>query len=219
MTSATSVAWQFSSLRHFRVGGRVFAPDASAVDRMQTLRTVASLLACMAWATPSFAQQPAGGDQSQWKQLTIQELLEMDVTTAARRADPIRNAAAPIQVLTRDDLHRAGVRVAFTLDSPDPHNIRKLRQTAGVAVAHGLPWDAGLAGLTRVPAEIFGVADRFGTIERGRLADLVLWSGDPLDVISLPDRVFIAGKLQSDRSRQTDLRDRYLERVRNGMAR
>jgi imidazolonepropionase-like amidohydrolase len=116
-------------------------------------------------------------------------------------------------------LHRAGVRVAFTLGDPQPHNIRKLRQTAGVAVAHGLPWEAGLAALTRVPAEIFGVADRFGTIERGRLADLVLWSGDPLDVTSLPDRVFIGGKLQSDRSRQTELRDRYLERVRNGTAR
>ncbi len=86
-------------------------------------------------------------------------------------------------------------------------------------MAHGLPWEVGLAGLTSVPAEIFGVADRFGTIERGRLADLVLWSGDPLDVTSLPDRVFIAGKLQPDRSRQTELRDRYLERVRNGMAR
>ena len=44
------------------------------------------------------------------KQLTIQELLEIDVTTATRRADPIRTTAAPIQVLTRDDLHRAGVR-------------------------------------------------------------------------------------------------------------
>ena len=116
-------------------------------------------------------------------------------------------------------LNRAGVRVAFTLTSPQPHNIRKLRQTAGVAVAHGLPWDAGLAGLTSVPAEIFGVSDRFGTIERGRLADLVVWSGDPLDVTSLPDRVFIAGRLQPDRSRQTELRDRYLERVQNGMAR
>lgn len=116
-------------------------------------------------------------------------------------------------------LDRAGVRVAFTLDTPEPHNIRKLRQTAGVAVAHGLPWEAGLAALTRVPAEIFGVADRFGTIERGRLADLVLWSGDPLDVTSLPDQVYIAGKLQSDRSRQTELRDRYLERVRTGTAR
>jgi hypothetical protein len=116
-------------------------------------------------------------------------------------------------------LDKAGVRVAFTLSDPEPHNIRKLRQTAGVAVAHGLPWDAGLAGLTRVPAEIFGVADRFGTIERGRPADLVIWSGDPLDVTSLPEHVFIAGKLQPDRSRQTELRDRYLERVRNGTAR
>jgi len=116
-------------------------------------------------------------------------------------------------------LDKAGVRVAFTNVDAQPHNMRKIRQTAGVAVAHGLPWDAGLAGLTRVPAEIFGVADRFGTIERGRLADLVIWSGDPLDVTSLPEHVFIAGKLQPDRSRQTELRDRYLERVRNGTAR
>ncbi len=116
-------------------------------------------------------------------------------------------------------LHRAGVKVSFTLDSPEPHNVRKLRQTAGNAVAHGLPWEAALAGLTRVPAEIFGVADRFGTIELGRRANLVVWDGDPLEVTSLATHVFIDGKLQPDRSRQTELRDRYLERVRNGTAR
>lgn len=116
-------------------------------------------------------------------------------------------------------LQRAGVRVSFTLDSPEPHNVRKLRQTAGNAVAHGLPWEAALAGLTRVPAEIFGVADRFGSIERGRRANLVVWSGDPLDVTTYARYVFIDGALQPDRSRQTELRDRYLERVRNGTAR
>jgi imidazolonepropionase-like amidohydrolase len=116
-------------------------------------------------------------------------------------------------------LQRAGVKVTFTLDSPEPHNVRKLRQTAGVAVAHGLPWDAGLAGLTRVPAEIFGVADRFGSIERGRRANLVVWSGDPLEVTSYATHVFIDGALQPERSRQTELRDRYLERVRAGTAR
>jgi imidazolonepropionase-like amidohydrolase len=82
-----------------------------------------------------------------------------------------------------------------------------------------MAWDAALAGLTRIPAEVFGVSDRVGTIERGRRADLVLWSGDPLEVTSLAERVFIDGVLQSDRSRQTELRDRYLERVRNGTAR
>ena len=116
-------------------------------------------------------------------------------------------------------LERAGVKVAFTMDSPEPHNVRKLRQTAGVAVAHGLPWDAALAGLTRVPAEIFGAADRFGTIERGHRANLVVWSGDPLEVTSFATHVFVDGVQQADRSRQTELRDRYLERVRAGTAR
>ncbi len=116
-------------------------------------------------------------------------------------------------------LQRAGVKVAFTLDSPEPHNVRKLRQTAGNAVAHGLPWEAGLAGLTTVPAEIFGVADRFGTIELGRRANLVVWNGDPLELTSFATHVFIDGVLQPERSRQTELRDRYLERVRAGTAR
>ena len=116
-------------------------------------------------------------------------------------------------------LQRAGVKVAFTLDSPEPHNVRKLRQTAGNAVAHGLPWEAGLAGLTTVPAEIFGITDRFGTIERGRRANLVVWNGDPLEVTSFATHVFIDGVLQPERSRQTELRDRYLERVRAGTAR
>ncbi len=116
-------------------------------------------------------------------------------------------------------LHKAGVQVGFTMGSTEPHNIRKQRQTAGNAVAHGLPWDAALAAITRVPAEVFAVADRVGTIEKGRRADLVLWSGDPLEVTSLAEQVFIDGKLQSPRSRQTELRDRYLERIRSNTAR
>ena len=116
-------------------------------------------------------------------------------------------------------LDRAGVKIAFTLDDPQPHNIRKVRQTAGVAVAHGLPWEAALAALTRNPAEIFGVADRDGSLAVGRPADLVLWSGDPLDVTSLADRVFIAGVSQPMQSRQTLLRDRYLEKLRAHAAR
>ena len=61
--------------------------------------------------TVALAQElSAANDQERWKHLTIQELLDIDVTTATRRADPIRTTAAPVQVLTRDDLHRAGVR-------------------------------------------------------------------------------------------------------------
>jgi len=116
-------------------------------------------------------------------------------------------------------LQRAGVKIAFSLDDPQPHNIRKVRQTAGIAVAHGLPPEAALAALTSNPAEIFGVAGRNGTIARGRPADLVLWSGDPLEVTSLAQRVFIEGQSQTMQSRQTLLRDRYLEKLRANAAR
>jgi imidazolonepropionase-like amidohydrolase len=116
-------------------------------------------------------------------------------------------------------LNRAGVKIAFSLDDPQPHNIRKVRQTAGIAVAHGLPWEAALAALTSNPAEIFGVSSRNGSIARGRPADLVLWSGDPLEVTTLAQRVFIEGQSQPMQSRQTLLRDRYLEKLRAHAAR
>jgi hypothetical protein len=110
-------------------------------------------------------------------------------------------------------LHRAGVRIAFTQFN-EGHNSRKVRQLAGNAVAHGLPKDAALAALTVQPAEIFGLASERGRIARGQVADLVLWSGDPLEVTSAADQVWIAGKPVNMRSRQTELRDRYLERLR-----
>jgi imidazolonepropionase-like amidohydrolase len=116
-------------------------------------------------------------------------------------------------------LQHAGVKIAFTFDDPAPHNIRRLRQAAGIAVAHGLPWEDALAAITRNPAEIFGVAAGNGSLARGRPADLVLWSGDPLEVTTLADRVFIQGVAQSMHSRQTELRDRYLLKLRAKAAR
>ncbi len=103
----------------------------------------------------------------------------------------------------------AGVPVAIAnLDSLG-HQARLTLQVAGNAVAHGVSHDAALAAVTRVPAEIFGM-EGLGTLEAGAIADLVVWDGDPLDVMSNPDAVYIAGKAQSLESRQTQLRDRYL---------
>lgn len=106
-------------------------------------------------------------------------------------------------------LHRAGVRIAFTTFGDSP-NARKVRQLAGNAVAHGLPWDAALAALTVNPAQIFGQRDR-GRIAEGQVADVVLWSGDPLEVNAVADQVWIAGRAMEMRSRQSELRDRYLQ--------
>jgi len=106
-------------------------------------------------------------------------------------------------------LKAAGVPVSFAQRDDASHNARKMRQLAGNAVANGLPWDDGLAGLTRVPAQALGVGDRLGTIEPGKLADLVLWEGDPLDVGHYAEQVWLGGRAMPMRSRQTDLRDRY----------
>jgi len=108
-------------------------------------------------------------------------------------------------------LQAAGVEVSFSQASDASQNARKIRQLAGNAVANGMPWDAAFAGLTSAPARVLGLDGELGTIAPGRRADLVLWSGDPLELTSLPDQVWLDGRAQPMRSRQTELRDRYLK--------
>ena len=91
----------------------------------------------------------------------------------------------------------------------DAHNARNLKQGAGNAVAYGLPWDAALEAITTAPARIWGIADHYGTLEPGKDADVVIWSGDPLELTTFADAVFIRGKEMPMTSRQTELRDRY----------
>ncbi len=108
-------------------------------------------------------------------------------------------------------LSRAGVRIAIAPapGTVDAHQARLALQLAGNAVANGLPWDAAFAAVTRGPAEIFGVGGQLGRLERGYLADVVIWDGDPLEIMSAPTSVFIEGREQPLVSRQTRLRDRY----------
>lgn len=104
-------------------------------------------------------------------------------------------------------LKAAGVTVA--LMTGDAHNARNLRQGAGNAVAYGLPWEEGLRAITQVPARIWGLADRLGTLEAGKEADLVIWDGDPLELTTSAEQVFIRGEAIPMTSRQLELRDRY----------
>jgi imidazolonepropionase-like amidohydrolase len=89
-------------------------------------------------------------------------------------------------------LARAGVTIAITTDHPVvPINF--LVHQASLAVKDGLDRETALAALTINPARIAGIDDRLGSIEPGKDADLVLWSGDPLDVLSRAERVFMDG--------------------------
>ena len=104
-------------------------------------------------------------------------------------------------------LWRAGVTIA--LASFDTQNSRNLRQEAGNAIANGLARDAALQAVTLTPARLWGVADRVGSIEVGKDADVVIWSGDPFELTTGADRVFIKGVEVPKDTRQKALLNKY----------
>lgn len=116
------------------------------------------------------------------------------------RAARMQNAAA---------LHAAGVVIAIKASEGAVHRARETRYNAGNAVSHGLPYDAAIQAITVNPARIFGQGGRAGQIAPGFDADVVIWSGDPLEPLSQPSAVFIGGVEQPLSSRGLLLRDRY----------
>ena len=104
-------------------------------------------------------------------------------------------------------LREAGVSVVIAQN--DDGRDRDLRWSAGNAVRNGMSWDDALRAITLAPAQAFGVADRMGSLEAGKIADVVVWSADPLDFASAAEHVFIGGKEVVLTSRMTELRERY----------
>lgn len=111
-------------------------------------------------------------------------------------------------------LAEAGVDVVFA--SFDAHNVRNLRQAAGIAVAYGMGYDAALRAITAAPARIWGIGDRYGTLEPGMDADLVVWDGDPFEMLTGAEQVFVQGRELPLDTRQTELTERYL-RLEGGL--
>jgi imidazolonepropionase-like amidohydrolase len=104
-------------------------------------------------------------------------------------------------------LHAAGVTIAFA-NTDGGHRAREMRYNAGNAVAHGLPHKAALAALTVNPARIFGET-KVGSIERNKQADIVVWTGDPLEPTTQPIAILIKGVRQPMDSRAEELARRY----------
>jgi len=103
-------------------------------------------------------------------------------------------------------LARAGV--AVMVSPMDLHLSKKLRQLVGNAIREGLPWEMGLLAVTEVPARTFGLSDHGKIVAKGR-ANLVIWSGDPFELSTRVERVFIGGKDVPLESRQTKLFERW----------
>jgi imidazolonepropionase-like amidohydrolase len=107
-------------------------------------------------------------------------------------------------------LAKAGVKIAF--QTQDSAHSRDLPYHVGMAAAFGLPKEEALKAVTIYPAEIFGVADRIGSIERGKIANLIVTDGDPLEVRTQVKHLFINGRQVSLASRHTELYEKYKSR-------
>lgn len=110
-------------------------------------------------------------------------------------------------------LRRAGVEVVIIGDNgvsdPFTFNVRNLKQEAGNAVAYGMTWDDAFRAVTIAPARVLGLADRYGSLEAGKVANVVVWSGDPFEFGTRAEHVFVRGREITTPNRQELLEQRY----------
>jgi imidazolonepropionase-like amidohydrolase len=106
----------------------------------------------------------------------------------------------------------AEARVKFAFGSFDNSFARRLGQQAANAVAYGLPYDEALKAVTLYPAQIFGLADQIGTLEAGKIANVIVTNGDPLELTTDLRYLFIKGQLTSTGNKHKDLYEKYLNR-------
>ncbi len=153
-------------------------------------------------------------------------------TEAWRVAEAIAKAKVPVIVMPTENLpgdmdrlgarmdnaallHRAGVEVVIS-ELGEPHNLRNIKQQAGVAVANGLDPEAALSAITLNAAQAYGMDKDYGSLEKGKVANFVVWDHDPFELDSWAEQVFIRGRRVPMVSRQTLLRDRYMQRLELG---
>lgn len=207
----TRAAWERNQSRPFTpsrldlealagaLGGRL--PVVFHVDR------AADILASLALAKELGLRPVIAGGAEGWRVAR-----EIAAAKAPVIVFPLVAGPTSFDVIgARDDnaarLHAAGVKISIS--TGETHNARKLRQVAGNAVRAGLPHEAALSAITSGPAEALGMAARYGTLAPGKVANLVVWSGDPLEIGTRPRHVLIRGREVPLANRQTALLARY----------
>ncbi|MBZ5724581.1 MAG: amidohydrolase family protein [Acidobacteriia bacterium] len=108
------------------------------------------------------------------------------------------------------EAYQAGVKFAFGTFNNE--FVRNLPYQAATAVAFGLPYDEALRAVTLSPAEIWGVSDRLGSVEKGKVADLLVTDGDPLEIQTQVKHLYIKGKEIALTNKQTRLYEKYMNR-------
>lgn len=220
---------------------RHFAAHRAAYERGETRSyglsriDLEALIPVAEGRTPLLIRVSRAADIRQALKLAREEKIRVILEEAEEAwlvADEIAAARVPVLIDPQADLPRAFESLAARLDNAarlqkagvvialkgnrNFNSLRPLRLNAGTAVAYGLSHEQALAAITINPARIWGLAERIGSLEVGKDADVVIWSGDPLETLSYPTSVFIAGKQQPEGSRRQELRDRYLRTQDNG---
>ena len=107
-------------------------------------------------------------------------------------------------------MHHAGLKVAIRTNETE--NVRNLPYNAGFAATYGMGWEAAFAAVTIVPADIMGISDKYGSLEKGKVANLFVSDGDPFETRTQIKHLFIKGWKVPLESRHTLLYDEFLER-------
>ncbi|HYW06588.1 MAG TPA: amidohydrolase family protein [Longimicrobium sp.] len=220
-------------LREVLEDARAYARNRQAFERGETRGFSVSRLDLEALQSVLTGRQPLvlEAHRASDIQLAIRIAREYDLrliitggTEAWMVADDLARARVPVIVKVLNNLpqsfeslgatyenaarlRRAGVQVAIT--SGETFKAFNLRQEAGNAVAYGLPWAEAFRAVTLYPAQIWGVAERYGSLEPGKVANVVVWDGDPFEMLTRVEHVIIRGREVPLISRETELRDRY----------
>jgi imidazolonepropionase-like amidohydrolase len=152
-----------------------------------------------------------GGARDAWKVKDLLKQKNIPVILGPTQALPAEEDEPYDKPLSRaGELHAAGVKVAFATFSSS--NSRTLPFEAGNAVAYGLPREEAIKAITLYPAQFFGVEDRLGSIEQGKIANLIVVTGDPMEYRSEIRHVFINGRETSLENKHKRLYDQYRAR-------
>ena len=154
-----------------------------------------------------------GGGAEAWMMADKLAAARIPVLTGAMNNIPAGFASLGQRQENAALLRKAGVSVALIGNAgggdEEAFNVRNLKQEAGNAVAYGMTWDDALRAVTLAPAELFGVADRVGSLQAGREGNVVVWSGDPFEFTTRVEHVFVRGREYHDQTRQDLLIERY----------
>jgi imidazolonepropionase-like amidohydrolase len=228
---------QYARLKEILEDTRIYARRRSDFDRAQTRPFAArradleALIPVVEGRLPLMVNVDQASDIDAIMRLANEQNVKLIVVGAAESwkvANRLAAAGVPVVVGSlnnipqsfstlgaRQDaaalLQRAGAKVVLIGNGSgeEGFNVRNLKYDAGVAVAYGLPWDAALRAVTLAPAEMLGVANRIGSLQPGRDANVVVWSGDPFEFTTRAEHVLIRGRDVVTPSRQDELMQRY----------